>query len=60
MPIQVFQVAPFVFMIVVLALVSNQRLERVVELLPGPIGRSLSGFLRLAPPSGLGKPFERE
>jgi simple sugar transport system permease protein len=60
LPIQVFQVAPFVFMIVVLALVSNQRLERVVELLPGPIGRSLAGFLRLAPPSGLGKPFERE
>jgi general nucleoside transport system permease protein len=59
-PIQVFQVAPFVFMIVVLALVGNAHLERMLGLLPGPIGRSLAGFLRFTPPSGLGKPFERE
>jgi ABC-type uncharacterized transport system permease subunit len=60
MPIQVFQVAPFVLMIVVLALVGNEKLERLLGLLPGPVGRSLAGFLRLVPPSALGKPFERE
>jgi len=59
-PTHVFQVAPFALMIVVLVFVSSEGLERLVELLPGPLGRSLAGFLRVTPPSGLGKLFERE
>jgi len=59
-PIQLFQVAPFVLMILVLVLVSSEGLERFLEFFPGRFGRSLAGFFRVTPPSSLGKPFERE
>lgn len=60
LPIQVSQTAPFAFMIVVLVLVGSERLEQIAARLPGSLGRGLAGFLRAAPPSGLGKLFERE
>ena len=59
-PIQLFQVAPFVLMILVLVLVSSEGLERLLGLFPGRFGKSLAGFFRVTPPSSLGKPFERE
>jgi general nucleoside transport system permease protein len=59
LPIQVSQTAPFAFMILVLVLVGSEKLEQMAGRLPGPLGRGLAGFLRSAPPSGLGKPFER-
>jgi general nucleoside transport system permease protein len=60
MPIQVSQVAPFAFMILVLALVGNEKLEQMAGRLPGPLGRVLTGFWRVSPPSGLGKIFKKE
>ena len=59
-PTQVFQVAPFVLMILVLVLVSSQGLDRFLGLFPGRIGGSLAGFFRVTPPSALSKRFERE
>jgi general nucleoside transport system permease protein len=59
-PMQVFQVAPFVLMILVLILVSSEGLDRFLGLFPGRMGRSLAGFFRVTSPSSLGKPFERE
>ena len=59
-PMQAFQVAPFVLMIVVLVLVSSEGLNRFIGLFQGRIGRALTGFFRVTPPSSLGKPFERE
>lgn len=64
-PTQVFQVAPFALMIVVLALVnlagSPAVTRRIAELPPGlrrPVQR-VSGRLATPPPAALGQPFER-
>ena len=58
-PMQAFQVAPFMLMIVVLVLVSSDLLDRFLGLLPEAVGRSLRGVIQVTPPSALGKPFER-
>jgi simple sugar transport system permease protein len=59
-PTQVFQVAPFFLMIAVLTLVNSEGLERLWGLLPDRIGKPLSGFFRVNPPSALGKRFDPE
>jgi general nucleoside transport system permease protein len=59
-PIQVFQVAPFTFMILVLTLVNHEGLELMAGRLPGPLGRAITGFFRASPPSGLGRLFKKE
>jgi general nucleoside transport system permease protein len=59
-PTQAFQVAPFVLMIGVLVLVRSEGLERFLGLLEGRAGKSLAGFLRVTPPSALGRRFEQE
>lgn len=59
MPMQVFQVAPFILMIVVLVLVSSDALNRLVDLFPESLGRRLRGAIQVNPPSALGRPFER-
>jgi general nucleoside transport system permease protein len=60
MPIQVPQVAPFAFMLLVLALAGNDRLGKLAVRLPGLPGRVFSKIARFSPPSALGKPFRRE
>lgn len=59
-PTQVFQVAPFALMILVLALVSSRGLERALALLPGRLGKSLSHLLQVTPPGALGSRFEQD
>ena len=64
-PTQVFQVAPFVLMIVVLALVNlvaSPTLTRRIAALPEPLRRPITKFVAqivAAAPAALGKPFER-
>ena len=57
-PTQVFQAAPFAMMIVVLLLVSGDP-DRLLYYLPKRLRPLLSGFLRGAPPAGLGQRFEQ-
>ncbi len=57
-PTQVFQVAPFALMIVVLLLVSGGAPERIASLLPVRARRWLAPWLRNSAPAGLGKRFE--
>lgn len=57
-PTQVFQVAPFALMIVVLVLASGNLNERLLAVLPPRLRRLLSGVVRAGPPAALGKPFE--
>lgn len=59
-PTQVFQVAPFALMILVLLFVSGGALERLLSLFPPRIRRLLREALRVAPPSALGRPFVTE
>jgi simple sugar transport system permease protein len=64
-PTQIFQVAPFALMILILVLVnggSNPAVARWIEALPGPLRRPLQRLLqRLAvtAPAALGQPFEK-
>lgn len=58
-PTQVFSVAPFVLMILVLALTSSGALERLAAPLPEPLRRRVLGALRTAPPAALGQPLDR-
>jgi simple sugar transport system permease protein len=61
----VFQVAPFVLMIVVLALVNlvaSPTLTRYIAALPEPLQRPITKLVTqivAAAPAALGKPFER-
>ena len=59
-PTQVFQVAPFVLMILALLLVSSDALDRLLLLVPAryrnPARRALHG----SPPGALGTAFERD
>jgi ABC-type uncharacterized transport system permease subunit len=57
-PTQVFQIAPFALMIVVLLLVSGGAPERIASLLPVRARRWLAPWLRNSAPAGLGKRFE--
>lgn len=65
LPTQVFQVAPFALMIIVLALVNlaaTPAVARRLAALPPGIGRPLQrvvGRLAAQPPASLGQPFER-
>jgi simple sugar transport system permease protein len=65
LPTQVFQVAPFALMIVVLALVNlaaSPAVVRRLAALPPGVGRPLQrlvGRLAAQPPAALGQPFER-
>lgn len=64
-PTQVFQVAPFVLMILVLALVNliaSPATQRRIAALPNPVRRPIAALVAhiAAPaPAALGKPFER-
>ena len=51
---------PYLSGSVVLVLVSSEGLDRFLGLFQGRIGRSLTGFFRVTPPSALGKRIERE
>jgi ABC-type uncharacterized transport system permease subunit len=65
LPTQVFQVAPFALMIIVLALVNlaaSPAVARHLAALPPDVGRPLQrlvGRLAAQPPAALGQPFER-
>lgn len=59
-PTQVFTVAPFVLMILVLVLTSSGWLDRLLEWLPTTTRRSLTRAIRAAPPAALGRPFEQD
>jgi general nucleoside transport system permease protein len=59
-PTQVFTVAPFMLMILLLVLTSSEWLERLLELLPSPLDRVASEAIRSTPPAGLGKVFEQD
>jgi simple sugar transport system permease protein len=65
MPTQVFQVAPFVLMIVVLALVNllaSPSTARRIAALPAPLRRPAErfvGWLAMPAPAALGQPFQR-
>jgi len=56
-PTQVFSVAPFVLMIVALALTSGDWLDRGLCRLPAPLRHHLIHLLQISPPAALGKPF---
>lgn len=59
-PTQVFTVAPFLLMILLLVLTSSQWLERLLKALPSPIDRTASELIRSTPPAALGKVFEQD
>jgi general nucleoside transport system permease protein len=59
-PAQVFSVAPFALMIVVLWLTSSGTLERLLAPLPERARRPLLRALTAAPPASLGKPLDRD
>ncbi|MGF1575098.1 MAG: ABC transporter permease [Cyanophyceae cyanobacterium] len=59
-PTQVFSVAPFALMILVLGLTSNRGLERLLLRLPPTWGRRLQGILRVKAPVALGQVFEQD
>lgn len=57
-PTQVFQTAPFAFMIVVLLLVSNETIDRFFS--GSPVSRRIWQSLRGTPPAALSTNFEQE
>ncbi len=59
-PTQIFSSAPFALMILALLLVSSKGVDRLLELLPLRLSRTLDRTLRGRPPGGLGKPFVQE
>lgn len=59
-PTQVFTVAPFLLMILLLVLTSSQWLEKLLKALPSPIDRTASELIRSTPPAALGKVFEQD
>ncbi|NJK64114.1 MAG: ABC transporter permease [Synechococcaceae cyanobacterium SM2_3_1] len=59
-PTQVFSVAPFVLMILVLAVTANPAVETLLQRLPAPFQRMSQHWLRSRAPTGLGQPFEQE
>jgi ABC-type uncharacterized transport system permease subunit len=59
-PSQVFNVAPFMLMILLLVLTSSEWVERVLKLLPSPLDRTASELIRSTPPAALGKVFEQD
>ncbi len=59
-PSQVFNVAPFMLMILLLVLTSSEWIERFLKLLPSPLDRTASEMIRSTPPAALGKVFEQD
>lgn len=59
-PTQVFTVAPFVLMILVLVLTSNDWLDRLFTFLPTSLRRSVIRSIHSTPPASLGKAFEQD
>ncbi len=59
-PTQVFSVAPFVLMILMLALTSGEWFDRFLAPLPRSLQRWISQSIRSAPPASLGKAFEQD
>ena len=59
-PSQVFNVAPFMLMILLLVLTSSDWVERLLKLLPSPLDRTASEMIRSTPPAALGKVFEQD
>jgi ABC-type uncharacterized transport system permease subunit len=57
-PTQVYQTAPFAFMIIVLLLVSNEAIDRFFS--GSPVSRRIWQSLRGAPPGALSTTFEQE
>lgn len=59
-PTQVFTVAPFVLMILVLVLTSGEWLDRLLIAFPADLRRSILKAVRATPPASLGRPFEQD
>lgn len=59
-PTQVLTVAPFVLMILLLVLTSNQWLENLLQRLPNSLSRLLAQAIHSTPPAALGQPFEQD
>jgi general nucleoside transport system permease protein len=59
-PTQVFTVAPFLLMILLLVITSSDWLERILKILPSPLDRTASELIRSTPPAALGKVFEQD
>lgn len=59
-PTQVFSVAPFVLMILVLAFTGGEWLEKVLSFLPVGLRRPITQALRTVPPASLGRVFESD
>ena len=60
LPTQIFQAAPFAFMILVLVLVRSEAVEQWLDRMPGRLGRTLASLIRVTPPGALGTRFEQE
>jgi general nucleoside transport system permease protein len=59
-PTQVFSVAPFVLMILVLALTSSEWLDKLLSYLPPTIRRPITRAIHAPAPAALGKAFEQD
>ncbi|MBD2101460.1 ABC transporter permease [Leptolyngbya sp. FACHB-261] len=59
-PTQVFTVAPFVLMILVLVLTSSDWLDRLLSPLPASLRRTALQTIRVTPPAALGRTFEQD
>ena len=59
-PTQVFTVAPFVLMILVLVLTSGEWLDRLLSIFPVQTRRSILRAIRSTPPASLGRAFEQD
>ncbi len=51
---------PWILLIVTLLLVSSGTIERLLQVMPGPVQRRMRSFLRSDPPKALGTTFEVE
>lgn len=59
-PTQVFTVAPFALMIVLLVLTSSAGLNRLLAELPLSLRRTIAQTIQVTPPAALGKTFEQD
>jgi len=59
-PTQVFNTAPFVLMILMLALTSGEWLDRLISPLPRSLKQGILNIVRTTPPASLGKVFDQD
>jgi simple sugar transport system permease protein len=59
-PTQVFTIAPFVLMILLLVLTASDQLERWLKYLPPMVSRATVQVIQSTPPASLGKAFEQD